>query len=47
MKLEILEPHCEWTADAVKDPALWTEWLTPAELAELDAATKANAAPSS
>jgi hypothetical protein len=43
MKLEILEPHCEWTADAVKDPALWTEWLTPAELAELDVATKANA----
>jgi hypothetical protein len=35
---EPLEVQCEWTADDVADPALWTEHLTPAEVDELDAA---------
>lgn len=33
-----LEPRCAWTAPDVADEATWTEVLTPAELAELDAA---------
>lgn len=36
----VLEPHCEWTADAVADEATWTEVLSPAELEELDAALR-------
>ncbi len=35
-----LEPHCEWTADDMRDAALWTETLTPSEVAELDAALR-------
>lgn len=42
MTPEILEPACEWTAADVADPSKWTEWLTPAECAELDAAAAAN-----
>jgi hypothetical protein len=38
MTPEILEPACEWTRDDVKDPALWTELLSDAEIAEIDAA---------
>jgi len=33
-----LEPACEWTAKDVKDPAAWTEHLSSAEVAELEAA---------
>ena len=33
-----LEPHAEWRADDVSEPADWTLELTGAELAELDAA---------
>lgn len=36
----ILEPHCEWTAADVADPATWTEVLTDAELGEIDAALR-------
>jgi hypothetical protein len=36
----ILEPQCEWTADAFADEASFTEQLTEAELAELDAALR-------
>ena len=32
--------HCEWTADDMRDPALWTELLTPPELDEIDAALR-------
>jgi hypothetical protein len=34
----ILEPRCAWTAADVADESVWTEVLTAAELAELDAA---------
>jgi hypothetical protein len=34
----ILEPECAWTAADVADETVWTEVLTPTELAELDAA---------
>ncbi|HEY2051679.1 MAG TPA: TauD/TfdA family dioxygenase [Caulobacteraceae bacterium] len=36
--VSILEPNCEWRAGDVADPAAWTEVLTSAEVAELDAA---------
>jgi hypothetical protein len=36
--VQVLEPRCEWRAQDVADPAAWTEVLTPAEIAELDAA---------
>ena len=35
-----LEKHCEWTADDMRDPALWTEVLTKPELEEIDAAVR-------
>src|SRR5690349_9535540 len=34
----VLETGCEWTADDVADPEQWTERLSPAEIAELEAA---------
>jgi hypothetical protein len=37
-----LEVACEWTAEDMADPALWTEVLTPAELEEIDAAVALN-----
>ena len=36
---QVLEVACEWTAEQVADPALWTEHLSDAEVAELEAAT--------
>ena len=36
----ILEPQCEWHADAMADEAVWTEHFEPAELEELDAALR-------
>ena len=36
----ILEPQCEWTAAEVADEALWTEQLSAAEQAEIDAAVR-------
>ena len=36
----ILEPQCEWHADAMADEAVWTEHFTAAELEELDAALR-------
>jgi Taurine catabolism dioxygenase TauD, TfdA family len=36
----ILETQCEWTAADVADESIWTETLTPSELAELDAALR-------
>jgi hypothetical protein len=41
-----LEPACEWTAKDVKDPAAWTEHLSEAEAAELQAAVAQAAAKS-
>ncbi len=38
MRLQVLEPRCEWRAEDVADPAIWTEALTAAEIAEIDAA---------
>lgn len=38
--LQILEPHCEWTADRLADESLWTEHLTDHELRELDEALR-------
>ena len=35
---DVLEPSCEWSAEDVADPALWTEQLTATEIAEIDAA---------
>jgi hypothetical protein len=35
-----LEAHLAWTADDVRDPAIWTVELTPADHAELDAALR-------
>ncbi|MDB5431594.1 MAG: Taurine catabolism dioxygenase TauD/TfdA [Caulobacter sp.] len=42
MDLQPLETDCEWTAADMADPALWTEVLTPGELAEIDAAVMLN-----
>jgi hypothetical protein len=41
-----LERPCEWTAKDVKDPAAWTEQLSEAEVAELEAAVAVAAAKS-
>src|SRR6185369_240306 len=41
-----LEPACEWTAKDVTDPAAWTEHLSAAEVAELEAAVAHAAAKS-
>ncbi|WP_332773750.1 TauD/TfdA family dioxygenase [Phenylobacterium sp.] len=38
MTPHVLETACEWTADDVADPAAWTEQLSDAEIAELEAA---------
>jgi hypothetical protein len=38
--LRILEPHCEWTAADFTDGDRFTEYLTPAELDELDGALR-------
>ena len=35
---EVLEATCEWKAEDVADPTLWTEQLTKAEVDELEAA---------
>src|ERR1700761_1551553 len=35
---EILETACEWTAADVQDEAAWTEQLSDAEVAEIEAA---------
>ena len=37
---QVLETACEWTAEEVSDPAVWTERLSPVEIDELDAAVK-------
>ena len=42
MTPQILETSCEWTATDMADPALWTEVLTQAEIAEIDAAVALN-----
>lgn len=34
----VLESSCEWTAQDMADPALWTETLSAPEIAEIDAA---------
>jgi hypothetical protein len=38
MDVQILEPKCEWRAEDMRDPAAWTELLSPAEVAEVEAA---------
>ena len=38
--MRVLEEQCEWTADDMRDAALWTEVLTKPELAEIDAALR-------
>ena len=38
MTPHVLETGCEWTAEQVADPALWTEHLSTDEIAELDGA---------
>jgi hypothetical protein len=38
MTLQVLETACEWRAEDVSDPAAWTEILSPAEVAEVEAA---------
>lgn len=38
MTLQPLETACEWRAEDVADPAAWTEVLSDAEVAEIDAA---------
>jgi hypothetical protein len=38
MPLDVLETACEWRAEQMADPAVWTEVLTPAEVAEVAAA---------
>lgn len=38
MRLQPLETACEWQAADMADPTLWTERLSPAEIAEIDAA---------
>ncbi len=40
MELRVLETKCEWTAAEVADEESWTELLSDAELAELDAALR-------
>jgi hypothetical protein len=35
-----LEKQCEWTADDMRDPAVWTEHFTASDLRELDAALR-------
>jgi hypothetical protein len=35
-----LEKHCEWEAEDMRDPSVWTEVLTPPELDEIDAALR-------
>ena len=35
-----LEKHCEWTAEDMRDPALWTETFDAAEREEVDAAMR-------
>jgi hypothetical protein len=42
MTVQVLETGCEWRAEDVADPAGWTEVLTEAEIAEIDAAVEAN-----
>ncbi|RAK59631.1 taurine catabolism dioxygenase TauD [Phenylobacterium hankyongense] len=38
MHVDVLETACEWSAEDVRDPARWTEQLSAAEIAELEAA---------
>jgi hypothetical protein len=38
--MRVLETECEWSADDMRDPALWTEVLTKPELDEIDAALR-------
>jgi hypothetical protein len=38
MRVDVLETGCEWRAEDVRDAAQWTEQLSAAELAELEAA---------
>jgi hypothetical protein len=38
MTPHVLETACEWTADQVADPQAWTEQLSEAEIAEIEAA---------
>ncbi len=38
--MRVLEPHCEWTADDMRDPSVWTESLTQPELEEIDGALR-------
>jgi hypothetical protein len=38
MTPRLLETGCEWTADQVNDPAVWTETLTAREIDEIDQA---------
>ncbi len=38
MTLNVLEPACEWRAQDVCDPSAWTETVSEAEIAELEAA---------
>jgi hypothetical protein len=38
MTVRVLETGCEWRAEDVADPAVWTETLAPVEIAEIDAA---------
>ena len=42
MDVRALETACEWRAEDVADPAVWTELLTPAEIDEIDEAVSAN-----
>jgi hypothetical protein len=42
MTPQVLETACEWTAQDVADPATWTERLSPAEVAEVEAAVARN-----
>jgi hypothetical protein len=37
---QILEPHCAWQAQDVADPAAWTIQLSPADIAEIEAAMR-------
>ncbi len=38
--MRVLETECEWSADDMRDPALWTEVLTKPELDEIDTALR-------
>ena len=38
MTVSVLETQCEWTREDVADPTQWTEVLSDAEVAEIDAA---------